>query len=310
MTSPAASWQLERLSANARETAEAASVGAGLSLSAWLTRVIVETCAAEGVTPQSAAPIEVEHAEPSAVEKVEPNGVERVEPTPQSNADESLPLPLQEAKAAVEALALRQPAPADVTMLPVDAMAPAKLGTRLGDDAPEALLADIAERGVRQPLLVRRSAGAPERFDIICGHRRWRGAQRAGLARVPATICTHDDGQAILASLAENMKLGDLSPLEEAHAYLQLLTRCAVETAAITAASGRDRPHIIRAMRLLGLPPSVRQLISGGLLSAEHTYLLLDAPNPQALAEAIVAEHLSVEAARQRFGASSREVRS
>jgi ParB/RepB/Spo0J family partition protein len=290
MTSLAANWRLERLSANARETAEIASLGAGLSLSAWLTQVISETCAAEGVTPRSAAPTIIEF-------------------TPEKNRKPDTaapPRPIPVVEAVVEPLASRQQPNNSANMVPVAAMAPANLGTRTDNDTPEALIADIAKRGVRQSLLVRRAAGSADRFEIICGHRRWRAAQRIGLARVPATICNHDDAQAVLASLAENMELGDLSALDEAQTYLRLLTRCAVETSAITQASGRDRQHVVRAVRILGLPLPVRQLISSGRLSSEHAYLLLDAANPEALAEAITGEHLSVEAARQRLSAGAR----
>lgn len=295
MTSSTANWRFERLSANAREAAELASLGAGLSLSAWLTRLIEETCAAEGVAPSGGA---------STVLDFAPEKNRNLGPAPL--------VPPAVADAAIVAAPLRrQAANAGATMLPVAALTPANLGTRQSDDTPDALIADLAKHGVRQPLLVRRAAGTADRFEIICGHRRWRAAQRIGLARVPVMLCSYNDGQAILASLSENTPLGDLSPIEEAQAYLDLLTRCAVDVPAIAQASGRDRQHIVRAMRLLGLPALVRQLISGGQLTAEHAYLLLDSPDPAALAEMILGEKLTVEAARQRLsGHPSREARS
>jgi len=189
-------------------------------------------------------------------------------------------------------------------MLPVAAMVVANLGTRRGDDMPETLVADIATRGVRQPVTVRRSASNPEQYEIICGHRRWRAAQRVGLAQIPAIVVTQDDATAILASLAENLQL-NLSVVDEAQAYLRLLTQCAIDVSAVTAATGRDRKHIVQSMRLLGLPPLVRHLIGSGMLSREHAFVLLDAPQPEALADAILAEHLSVEAARQRIAAGA-----
>jgi ParB family chromosome partitioning protein len=195
--------------------------------------------------------------------------------------------------------------PAGATMLPVAAITPANLGTRRGEDLPEPLLADIATRGVRQPITVRRAAGNPERYEIICGHRRWRAAQRVGLGHIPAMLVTQDDAEAILASLTENLQLGNLSVVDEAQAYLRLLTQCAVDASVVTAAIGRDRKHIVQSMRLLGLPPLVRHLISAGMLSREHAYLLLDAPHPEALADAILAESLTVEAARQRLAAGA-----
>jgi ParB family chromosome partitioning protein len=119
-------------------------------------------------------------------------------------------------------------------------------------------------------------------------------------------VVAQDDATAILASLRENLQLADLSAIEEAQAYLRLLTQCAVDVAAVSAASGRDRTHIVQSMRLLGLPPLVRHLISGGMLSHEHAFVLLDAPQPEALADAIIAEQLSVEAARQRLAAGAK----
>ncbi len=262
MAPPSVAWRFDRLPADVREAAEIASLRAGLSLSAWLTRLINETCIAEkvaGLTP----------------------------PAP----------------AAESAVAPRARESAGAAMLPVASMAPADLGTRHGDDVPDTLAADIVRRGVRQPLLVRRAADAPDRYEIICGHRRWRAAQRSKLAQVPAILCTHDNGQALLASLAENLSLGDLSPIDEAQAYLRLLTRCAVEVPAITQATGRDRQHLVRTVRLLGLPPMVRRSIMSGEISADHAYLLLDTAEPEALAKAIHAEQLSVEAARARIAA-------
>lgn len=288
MTSPAADWRFDRLSASTRDTAERASLGAGLSLSAWLSRLINETYVAEGATPQRAVSTILAFTQDNRNSEAESAGSA---------------LPAAKSGGVVESLAARQSAIEGATMLPVAAMTPAGLGTRQGDDIPEALLADLAKRGVRQALLVRRAANTRDRYEIICGHRRWRAAQRIGLARVPATLCTHDDGKAVLASLKENMQQGDLSPIDEANTYLSLLTRHSVEASAIAEASGCDRQHVIRAMRLLGLPAPVREVIRAGALSADHAYLLLDAPNPEAFAEAIVAEHLSVDAARARLAA-------
>lgn len=370
MTAPAAQWQLDRLSTNAREAAEIASLGAGVSLSAWLTRLIGETCTAEGVAPPSEPPKileftrEIRDRVPSTPARapapppvpanaatphraMEPAPVVTVQqapapqpaplpplvfrpvpiPTPVPTAMPlPTPTPLVAPMSAVRPPAAQQPPAAPIaavpaaaspaaphavptnplpmgaTMLPVAAIVAANLGTRRGEDVPEPLLADIATRGVRQPITVRRSASNSEHYEIICGHRRWRAAQRVGLAQIPATVVAQDDATAILASLADNLQTGNLSAVDEAQAYLRLLTQCAVDASAVTAAIGRDRKHIVQSMRLLGLPPLVRHLVGSGMLSREHAYLLLDAPNPEALADAILAENLSVEATRQRLG--------
>jgi ParB/RepB/Spo0J family partition protein len=279
MTSSVAQWRLDTLSASARATAEIASLGAGLSLSAWLAQLIAETCAEEGVASANDAE---ERAAPPILVRVPDVAAER-QPAPIVASNDAA-------------------MPPGAVMIPVAAMAPAGLGTRGGEDAPDALCDDIATRGVRQPLLLRRAA-APERYDIICGHRRWRAARRAGVARVPAIVEKLDDMRATLASLGENLRCGDLSPIDEAHAYLRLLTRCTADVATISEATGRDRAHIIRAVRLLGLPTQLRDLIGAGALSAEHADLLLDANDPQALAEAILGEHLNPQSARERIAA-------
>jgi ParB family transcriptional regulator, chromosome partitioning protein len=419
MTAPAAQWQLDRLSTSAREAAEIASLGAGVSLSSWLTKLISETCAAEGVAspveppkileftrelrdrvpstpriqpaplpmpanssmppmqqpsppsaPQPSAPVsepaaafqppyQPAIAPPPAAAPVQPVVFRPVPPpaaTPVPSATPmpaptplvapvspyrpqpmQQPTPMQPPHAAPVAPAAVAPAPVaptvfaapqaftpaapiamppvaapaphpvptGATMLPVAAMVAANLGTRRGDDISDTLLADIATRGVRQPVIVRRSASNPEQYEMICGHRRWRAAQRVGLAQIPAVVATQDDAAAILASLVENLQLGNLSIIDEAQAYLRLLTQCAADVSVVTAAIGRDRKHIVQSMRLLGLPPLVRHLIGSGMLSREHAFVLLDAPQPEALADAILAEHLSVEAARQRIAAGA-----
>ncbi len=363
MSSSAANWQLDRLSANAREAAEIASLGAGMSLSAWLARLIGDSCAAEGVAPTIEPPKILEFTReprdrapaaprpfitapvPPAPQAVAPPPIapQSVAPPPQVvppapiPAPVAMPIPAPQlvqvpptpaaaplpptpsavpapapmpprpvaAAPANDAATPSQPAATAAIMLPVTALVVANLGTRRGDDVPESLLADIATRGVRQALLVRRAADA-EHYEIINGHRRWRAAQRVGLGQVPVIVVDHDEAQSILASLSENLQTGNLSPIEEAQAYLRLLTHCATDASLVTASTGRDRQHIVRSMRLLGLPPLVRHLVSAGLLGREHAYLLLDAPNPEALADAIIAEHLSVEAARQRLAAPAK----
>ena len=249
-----------------------------MSLSAWLTRLISDTCSAEGITLRETSTV-VEFAR-----KPQGHGAAAT-----ALADETIPA--------------RAAPPAGATMVPTAALMPSNLGTRQSEDLPEELLADIVKRGIRQPLRLRRAASDAGRYEIICGYRRWRVAQRLGLAQLPAAICSDEDGPAVLASLVENLRQGDLSVIEEAQAYFRLLTRYAMDIAAVTKACELDRQHIVRRMRLLGLPPRLRQLIATGAISADHADLLLDATNPEGLADAIVAEHLSIETARQRLGA-------
>jgi ParB/RepB/Spo0J family partition protein len=312
MTFPAAAWQLDRLSADARDAAEVASLAAGLSLSAWLARVIAETCAMEGVNAAGEhSTIALDDSLSNIIEFSREGRLVALPPRPSIANDETDAAAVAETESAEASPApLPQPAilaaaiSAGPRMLPVAAIAPANLGTRRGESVPDALLSDIATRGVRQPLLLRSAGDSGERYEIVSGHRRWRAAQRAGLAFVPGIVGRYDDETAVLTSLKENLALGTLSPIEEAAAYLRLLTQCAMDASVLTAAIDRNRPHVVRCMRLLGLPPLVRHLITAGMLSPDHAYLLLDAPHPEALADAILAEGLSVEAARESLAAA------
>jgi ParB/RepB/Spo0J family partition protein len=365
MTAPAAQWQLDRLSTSARDAAEIASLGVGLSLSSWLTTLIGETCSAEGVAPPAEPPKILEFTReirdrvpstprfqpalvpaiasmppavapqpaatpmpsmafsptPMVVAPVSVYRPQKIPPATVHQPPHAAPMPPVASEPAAftapqvfapptpiavpAVAAASEPLQADIVLLPVAAIIAANLGTRRGEDVPDALLADIAAHGVRQPVTVRRSASNPKQYEIICGHRRWRAAQRIGVAQIPAIVVTQDDDAAILAALAENLQLNNLSVIDEAQAYLRLLTQCAVDASAVTAAIGRDRKHIVRSMRLLGLPPLVRHLIGAGMLSREHAFVLLDAPQSEALADAILADHLSVEAARQQIAAGA-----
>src|SRR5262249_32205920 len=150
---------------------------------------------AEGVAPP---------AEPAKILEFTREPRDRMPPTrPRQTPQPPAEPPLQE-------VAVRPGA----SMLPAAAMVAANLGTRGGNDVPEALFADIATHGVREPVTVRRSASNPEQYEIICGHRRWRAAQRIGLARIPAIVVMQDDAAAILASLTENLLLDDFSVID------------------------------------------------------------------------------------------------
>lgn len=201
--------------------------------------------------------------------------------------------------------------PGTVVTLPIEALEPSGCGTRRSDDAaPADLVMSIATDGPRQPLLVRRAKGGGERYEIVAGLRRWHAAQRIGLAQVPAIVADLDDGHAVLASLNENLHRGDLPPLDEARAYLRLMTQHALGAAEVTETIGRDRQHVVRWMRLLGLPPRVREHLEAGRLSTDHAFLLLGAARAEELGDAIAAEGLSLEETKRRIDATSATERS
>jgi ParB family chromosome partitioning protein len=157
------------------------------------------------------------------------------------------------------------------------------------------LTASIAEMGVLQPILVR--PGADGGFELIAGERRWRAAQRAGLATVPALIRTTDDASSVEQALVENLHRQDLTALEEAAAYQQLIEDFGLTHDQVSARVGKSRSAITNSLRLLGLPPAVQRLLADGQLSAGHARALLGTPDrsrQEALAREAVAGGWSV----------------
>jgi ParB family chromosome partitioning protein len=158
----------------------------------------------------------------------------------------------------------------------------------------EALTASIRERGVIQPLIVRRDPERPDGFQIVAGERRWRAAQRAGLHELPVVIRDFSDGEVIEIAILENVQRADLNPLEEAAGYAQLVERFGHTQENVARAMGKSRSHVANALRLLTLPDDVKSLIREGKLTAGHARALIGLPNAVALARRIVAEELSV----------------
>ncbi len=140
------------------------------------------------------------------------------------------------------------------------------------------LTASIAEMGVLQPILVRPLA-ADGAFELIAGERRWRAAQRAGLTTIPAVIRLTDDAGSVEQALVENLHRQDLTALEEAAAFQQLLDEFALTHDQVATRVGKSRSAITNSLRLLGLPPAVQHLLADGQLSAGHARALLGTPD-------------------------------
>ena len=156
------------------------------------------------------------------------------------------------------------------------------------DPAISALAASITSQGVREPILVRHLAETADQCEVVAGERRRLAAERAGLADLPAVIVEADDAETLLLSLTENLGRGDFSPLDEARAYLRLLTEYRVSPIALAQRLARERSHIALALRLLGLPPTVRQLIDSGRLGPAQAFTLLAVGDPEAMAEQMI----------------------
>jgi ParB family transcriptional regulator, chromosome partitioning protein len=140
------------------------------------------------------------------------------------------------------------------------------------------LAASIAHIGVLQPILVR-PLGAGDDYELIAGERRWRAASRAGLTTVPAIVRVSDDLSSIEQALVENLHRQDLTPLEEAAAYQQLIEDFGLTHEQLAEQVGKSRSGITNTLRLLGLPPNVQHLLADGKLTAGHARALLGTPD-------------------------------
>lgn len=161
------------------------------------------------------------------------------------------------------------------------------------DDLAE-LVHSIKEFGLLQPIVVRPAADG---FELIMGERRWRAASRAGLSTIPAIVRQTTDDALLRDALLENIHRVQLNPLEEAHAYQQLLEEFGVTQEQLADRLGRSRPVITNTLRLLRLPVDVQRRVDAGVLSSGHARALLglhEKAQMSELAERIVAEGLSV----------------
>ncbi len=163
------------------------------------------------------------------------------------------------------------------------------------DEADLAELSDsIRARGVLQPILLRPAPGAPDRYEIVAGERRWRASQRAGLHQIPAVVQDFDEVEVLEIGIIENVQRADLNPLEEAQGYQALIERFGRTQQEIAEVVGKSRPHIANMLRLLGLPNEIQDMVRDGRLTAGHARAILAAPNPVELARMAIAQALNV----------------
>lgn len=138
------------------------------------------------------------------------------------------------------------------------------------------LTASIQQVGVLQPILVRPTDSG---FELVAGERRWRAASRAGLSMIPAVIRATDDLASVEQALVENLHRQDLTALEEAAAYQQLIEDFHLTHEQLADRVGKSRSSITNTLRLLGLPPAIQHLLADGKLSAGHARALLATPD-------------------------------
>lgn len=175
-----------------------------------------------------------------------------------------------------------------IIQIPLEAILPnpRQPRTNFAAEGLEELAASIREHGVIQPLIVTQAA-QPGQYTLIAGERRWRAAQQAGLASVPAILRNASDQQLVELALIENLQRADLGPLEAAEAFRQLHEDFSLSHEEVAARVGKSRVAITNTLRLLKLPPAVQQAIADGRISEGHARALLALPTPQAQAAAL-----------------------
>ena len=159
-------------------------------------------------------------------------------------------------------------------------------------DRLQDLASSICNKGILEPLIVRTTEGGA--YEIIAGERRWRAAQIAQLHEVPVIVKALSDVEALEIALIENIQREDLSPLEEARAYDQLLSQFAYTQEDLAGVLGRSRSHVANMLRLLKLPKEVHSMIENGKLTAGHARALIMSDSAVQLAADVVRKGLNV----------------
>ncbi len=162
------------------------------------------------------------------------------------------------------------------------------------EEAINELAASIQEKGIIQPIVVRKNMNA---YEIIAGERRWRAAQRVGLTKIPVIIKDVSDREVLELALVENLQREDLNPIEEATAYGQLIEDFGLTHEEISKRIGKERSTITNQLRLLKLPEEVREALIKGEITAGHARALLGLESPNKMKEVLEAirkEKLSV----------------
>ena len=152
----------------------------------------------------------------------------------------------------------------------------------------------IKERGVIQPIIVRKSKDSKSKYEIIAGERRWLAAQKAGLHEVPVVIVDADDLKSLELAIVENVQRHDLNVIEEAQGYQRLIQDFSYDQEKVAKFIGKSRSHITNCLRLLTLPEEVLNLIEQKKLSPGHAKILVGLSNSVFVANKIIEKKLSV----------------
>ena len=165
---------------------------------------------------------------------------------------------------------------------------------RFDKEKLEELSNSIKERGIIQPIVVRRSNNADDKFEIIAGERRWLAAQNAGLHEVPIVEVEADDLKSLEFAIVENVQRNDLNAIEEAQGYQKLIDEFNYDQDKVSKFIGKSRTHVTNSLRLLSLPKEVILLIEEGKITQGHAKILVGLDNAHFLSRKIIDKKLSV----------------
>ena len=158
----------------------------------------------------------------------------------------------------------------------------------------EELTNSIKERGIIQPLIVRKFGSQDNKYELIAGERRWQAAQSAGLHEIPVIIIEADNLKSLELAIIENVQRKDLNPIEEAESYNNLITNFGYDHEKVSQFIGKSRSHVSNSIRLLSLPEKILDLIRNNKISQGHAKVLIGLENALLLADKIIKKKLSV----------------
>jgi len=161
------------------------------------------------------------------------------------------------------------------------------------------LVNSIKERGVIQPIIVRKSNTNNSKYEIIAGERRWLAAQKAGLHEIPVVVTDADDLKSLEFAIVENVQRHDLNPLEEAQGYKRLIDEFAYDQDKVSKFIGKSRSYISNSLRLLNLPKEVLDFVEQKKITAGHAKILVGLNNAVFLANKFIEKKLSVRQAEK-----------
>ena len=165
---------------------------------------------------------------------------------------------------------------------------------RFDKDSLDELTNSIRERGIIQPIIVRKSSDQNGKYEIVAGERRWHAAQSAGLHDVPIVEVEADDLKSLEFAIVENVQRSDLNPIEEAMGYKKLIDEFNYDQEKVSKFIGKSRVHVTNSLRLLSLPKEVTSLIEEGKITQGHAKILVGLNNAHFLARKIIDKKLSV----------------